>query len=473
MTKRMTRIRASSHVTIPLSIGAGFYIGRCGNIGGSMRTPIAALILVFVTSFLAACGGEGRSRGPDARVVALNAASNYPTIQFLREERLQSALNFTDAGQFLYEVGQYDFNLQVTPPFQSSPLRLKSFSVTLQQGVEHYFVITEVGGLLEPLIVTQAPFSPVSTNAEVSLVHAAPASPSMDIYLTAPGAVLSAANPIGTAVFNQHVAPSTFAPGDYQLSLTEVGNPLNVFFASRTIALLAGQSNFFVIADAGDDSNEVVVTRATNGTQVLVDVNAPSSQRMINGVTDAQPRDVFLDGDFAAPYFAAVPYAAPTARVPIAPGDRKLSVTPAGNSGVIEIEATNTVDSGVSYTGLIAGASGALLLTRVAENRRRVLGEARLRYYDAAAQFPSIGIALAPSGGQQLGFPVVLVNGASAEELPLAPGAYDLTVYISGSTTPVLGPMTITVASEGIYSILFLNGPTAETASAVLFDDFP
>jgi hypothetical protein len=68
---------------------------------------------------------------------------------------------------------------------------------------------------------------------------------------------------------------------------------------------------------------------------------------------------------------------------------------------------------------------------------------------------------------------VVLTNGSSAQEQPLAPGAYDLTVYMSGSATPVLGPMTITVASEGLYSVLFLNGPTAETASAVLFDDFP
>jgi hypothetical protein len=400
-------------------------------------------------------------------------ASSYPPIQVLREERLAGLLDFAGADEFFFEVDQYDFHLQVTPALQPAPVRLRSVSVTLEQGTDHYFVITEVGGLLEPLIVTQAPYSPTSTNAEVSFVHGASASPSMDVYLTAPGTVLSAANPIGTAAFGQHVPPSTFAPGDYQLSLTEAGNPLNVLFTSRTVTLLAGQSNFLTVGDIGDDSAAVIVTRVTNGSVVLVDVNAPSSQRVINGVTDAQPRDVFLDDDFSAPYFAAVPYAAPTARAPIAAGDRKLSVTPAGNPGVIEIAATGAVDPGVSYTSLIAGTPGALLLTRSPENRRRVLGEAQLRYYDAAAQFSSIGVAIAPSGGSQLGFPVVLTNGSSAQEQPLAPGAYDLTVYMSGSATPVLGPMTITVASEGLYSVLFLNGPTAETASAVLFDDFP
>ena len=71
-----------------------------------MRTPIAALVLVFVSSILVACGGEGRTRGPNARVTAVNAASSYPDILFLREERNQGGLEFAAGQQFLYEVGQ-------------------------------------------------------------------------------------------------------------------------------------------------------------------------------------------------------------------------------------------------------------------------------------------------------------------------------------------------------------------------------
>jgi hypothetical protein len=311
-----------------------------------MRTRISALVLVLVSSILAACGSEGRSRGPDARVTALHAASSYPQIQFYREQRLQGGLDFGSGQSFLYEVGQYDFNLDVTPALSSASVRLKSFSVTLEPGTEYYFVISEIGGLLEPLVATQAPFSPASANAEVSVLNAASASPAMDIYLTAPGAALSAANPIGTAAFNQHVAPSTFAPGDYELTFTEAGNSLNVLFTSVTLTLLPGQSNFFAIADAGIDTNELLVERVTNVSTVLVNVNAPATQRIINGVTDTQPRDVFLDDDFSVPFFAAVPYGAPTARAPIATGDRKISVTPAGNPGVIEVEAVSTVFAG-------------------------------------------------------------------------------------------------------------------------------
>jgi hypothetical protein len=350
---------------------------------------------------------------------------------------------------------------------------LRTFSVTLEPGREYYFVITEVGGTLEPLIVTQAPFAPTAANAEVSVFHAAFTSPTLDIYLTAPGAVLSAASPIGRAAFNQHVAPSTFAPGDYQLAFTEAGNPLNVLFTSTTITLLPGQSNFLAISDAGLDTNQVIVERLTNVSTVLVDINAPVTQRMINGVTDAQPRDVFLDDNFSVPFLAAVPYSVPSARTPIVAGDRKISVTPAGNPGVIEVEAVTTVFPTTAHTALVAGNPGTLVLNNFAENRRRIVGEARVRYYNAAAQFGSIGIVISTPGAAPLGFPVVLINGGSSEEFPLRPGDYEIQVFAGSSTTAALGPLPITVASEGIYSLLFLNGPTAETASVVMFDDFP
>jgi hypothetical protein len=327
--------------------------------------------------------------------------------------------------------------------------------------------------LLEPLIVSKPPFSPVAGNSEASIVHAAPASPTMDVYLTAPGAVLSAANPIGTVAFSQQIAPSTFAAGDYQLSFTETGNPLNVLFTSPTMTFVPGQSNFFAIADPGDETNESVVVRYTQVATGLGDINAPSSLRMINAATDAQPRDVFLDGDFTVPLFAAVPHAAPTARVPIPTGDRRISITPAGNSGVIEIESISPVVPGATYTGLVAGVPGALVLTGYAENRRRVIGEAHLRYYNAAAQFSSLQIVMAQVVAPfPIGFPLVLANGNSLEELPLAPGDYEMSVFAAGATTAALGPLTITVASEGLYSILLLNGPTPDTASVVLFDDF-
>jgi hypothetical protein len=438
-----------------------------------MRSSISALVLVLLTTILAACGSEGRTRGPDTRVVALHVASSFPQIGFLREERVAASLGFTTGNASSFEVGQYDFNLDVLPPGQSVPTRLKSFSVTLEPRTDYYFVITDIGAQLEPLIVTQTPFDPASTSAEASVVHAASAAPAVDIYLTAPGAILSAANPIGTAAFTEHLAPLTLAAGDYQLSFTEVGNPLNVLYTSPTITLPAGRSHFFVIADAGDDTDRVQAVLFREAAFALPDISVPATFRMINAAADAQPRDIYLDSDFSVPFIGGAAYGAPTASASAALGDHRISVTPANNPGVIEIEANTTAFPASFYSSFLAGPPGALVLNGFLEDRRRVRGEAHLRYFHGAAQFPTLQIALQTPSGLYLGFPLFIALGNSITEFALAPGDYQLTLRPVGSSTDALGPLPITVADSGIYSILILNGPTADTASVVLFDDFP
>jgi hypothetical protein len=41
------------------------------------------------------------------------------------------------------------------------------------------------------------------------------------------------------------------------------------------------------------------------------------------------------------------------------------------------------------------------------------------------------------------------------------------------ATTLLSGPTRLTLAAEGIYGVLAVNGPDTATAGVVLFDDFP
>jgi hypothetical protein len=425
---------------------------------------------------LTGCGGEGRTRGPATGVTAVHAAPSYPQIGFLREERVAAALDYRSASTSFFEVGQYDFNLEILPPGQGGSQRLLSFSETLQPETDYLFIIAEEGGLLVPLIITKARFDLAATNSEVALVHAAPATPPVDVYFTAPGANLSAANPLGSAAFKQNVAPQVFAAGDYQLSLTELGNPLNVLFASPTMTLLAGQWNFFVVTDgAGEGTAPIGVVRVTeNGSAVLIDVNVLSALRVINAATDAQARDVFLDGDFSTPFAAAAAYGAPTDFASLARGNHTLAATPAGNPGVVEGQETPAIFPGRMYSTLITGTAGALKLSSSIEDRRRITGEAHLRIVNGATQFTSLDFLVLPVGTPVTGFsPFARVDaGIAIATTPLAPGDYELTLRVTGSNTIAIGPLPITLAGAGIYSVLALNGATSTTADVVLFDDF-
>jgi hypothetical protein len=53
-----------------------------------------------------------------------------------------------------------------------------------------------------------------------------------------------------------------------------------------------------------------------------------------------------------------------------------------------------------------------------------------------------------------------------------APGSYELVLRENGTTNLIAGPLPITLAAGGLYSVLATNGADATTANIVLFDDF-
>jgi hypothetical protein len=437
-----------------------------------MRLLGALTTITLVCCSIAACNSEGRTRGPSTLVTAVHAAPAYGEIAFLREERIAGALTYRDAGTFSYEVGQYDFNLEVTPLGQSTPDRKYSFSEILLEGTHHFFVVTQDGANLNPILFTTPDFSTTATNAEVILVHAAPALAGTDVYLTSPGADLSAANPIASLSFRQNSNPQTAAAGDYQLSITEAGNPLNVLFSSPTQTLAAGFSNLFVITDgAGEGLATISVVRASDTNAVLSDVNTPSSMRVVNAASDTLPRDIAIDDDFANLLFPAAPYASPTAFSTITPGARKLTVTPAGNPGVIEVELTSSIAGGRFYTTLVATSGSALTAQTFVEDRRPINGQSGVRILNGATQL--LDFFILEVGTPIAGFQSVQLSpGTVSQPFSLPPGDRELTIMITDTQTIAYGPSTFTLEDGGTHSVLAIDGATAETIDTVLFDDF-
>ena len=439
-----------------------------------MRPLGLCTILLLACYGITACDGEGRVRGPSTRVTAVHAAPSYGVISFLREERFPAALEYRAASTpFEYEIGQYDFNLEITRLGESAPTRLRSFSETLQENTDYFFVITEDGaGALQELIVTKPPQSATATAAEFALIHAAPAFQAVDVYVTAPGADLSAANPVGSAGFRQSIAAQTLAVGDYQLSFTAPGNPQTPLFRSVALTAGAAQSHVFVVTDgAGEGNVPVVVVRVADLLQ-LTDVDAQASIRFINAASDAQPRDFVVNDDFASPLFAAAPYGVPTDRVLLAPGAPKLTVTPAGNAGVIEAESTPSIAGGHFHTTIVAGAAGDLEMATTMEDYRGIAGQARVRLFNGAGQFEFLDFFVLPAGSDIAAFFPLTLGAAGVSSLQsLPPGTPELTIRITGTTTVAYGPAPLVLADGGVYGLVTLNGATPETAEVVFIDD--
>ena len=259
--------------------------------------------------------------------------------------------------------------------------------------------------------------------------------------------------------------------------MTEAGNPANVLLASATITLnTATTSTFVVVPETGSGTTRLSVLMLQNGSAVIYDRNVTSELRVINAATDTVPRDVAVNGVFSPPLFSAAPFAEPTAYAPVALGAQTLNVTPVGNPGVLELETQIAPAPAQRMTLMFTGPAGALLYAVIVDDGRRIQGEAKLNFMNAATQFLAVDFVLTTTGADPTNVPAH--NGARsarhAVHLQLLPSRHLRPLSPRNHHRRIaLGTDGYHVDGGGIYGVLATNGPDTATATVTLYDDFP
>ncbi len=425
----------------------------------TLRPAFAGLFVAALAIAASACQG-GRTRPLSTNVQVVDAASALGTLNFVRQAHSETSLTFRQAsGNLVFDEDTYDFHVDTMPPGATSATRLATFTKQVQNGTDYLFVLADDGNDGVTPITLEAPVFSSSTDTQVAVVHAAHTAAAMDAYIVAPGADPAGATPLGNVAFESTLAPSDLTAGDYQLVLTESGNPANVLFRSPTVTLGAGGANTFVItegANGGLTPLSVVVAGPAN--TVLYDQNAQAGLEVVNAASDSGARDVYLD-DETTPRAAAVPSPSVTPTIQIAPGDHTANVTPAGNPGVSEVQGTFTATQGNTETLLISGDPGSLSVLGTGNDDRTIANDARVRFLDAAGAYTYLDFYLvAPGTDVTTVLPQTeLAPPAISTWLDIAPGTYDLVVRDPTTSTVVAGPESVTL-TQGLFTILATNG---------------
>jgi hypothetical protein len=422
---------------------------------------------------LVGCDG-GRQTPPKVPVRVVNAAPGFSELGFRREQTQPSALSFKTAQEFSYDADTYDFfvtGVDATGTNQTWP-----FVATLAGATEYYFVLTEVAGAVVPVVLEHG--AAPSGETQILALHAGGGLPAMDLYLERPGAGIAGATPRGTLAPGGQIAARTLPSGDYEVWLTAAGDPATVLLRSTSVPLDAGDTTAFVVTPEGDETTVALNVQFVQEVAVVLrDVNAPVELRVINAATDRQPRDFAINRAFAPPLLPAVPFASPTSYVTVPVSDTlPINVTPPGNPGVLELDQTIQTISSLRYTLLFTGNAGALTHLLAADDRRRLHGIARIRFFSAALQFTdTLEFVLADPGADPVGFfgDAALVAPSFSGYSLVPPGDYDLYARQFTTDEVVAGPIPVTLAGDGVYGVLAVNGPTSTTAEIVLLDDFP
>lgn len=434
--------------------------------------------LVCAALLLTGCD-EGRVAPGKVTVRVANAVPSYTALGYQREQPVLSPptpVAYKNAINQSYDADTYDFFVyERLPPASTLEARSWTFNHELKTDLEYTFVLTEVGGEIQPIII-EYPATPPA-DAQIVGLHAAPGLPAMDLYLERPGVGIAGATRRGTFNVYEQIPPTALASGEYELWLTEANNPANVLLTTTTVTLAAAAtSTIVVLPEPGQAGAQLSVLFVGAESIGFYDRNVTGTLRVINGATDTAPRDFAVNSEFSPPLFSAIPFAEPTTYATVSPAIQTINVTPVGNPGVLELNQQLTPGAAVLSTLLFSGPAGALLHTATADDGRRIQNEARLLLASAATQFTALDFVLSLPGVDPTLVSVLgrlAAPGITTGYLAIPPGEYDFHLLDAASRVIVSGPTRLTLSGNGIYGILATNGPDTATATPVFFDDFP
>lgn len=329
---------------------------------------------------------------------------------------------------------------------------------------------------IEAVVISQPDTAIGGGAARLFVLHGAASAPQVDVFVTAPGADLTASAPVGTFSFKQTIGPAEVAAGDYQVRVTAAGNAAAVVFDSGTITLNAGDDLTITALPNTSGGPAPISLVALNGAGSLeiLDVNTPTSLQVIHASPDAPAVDVVVDGNVLVPGLA-FPDATGFVEVPAA--TYNVAVTVENNPGAVAIGPVDLdLQAGTRYSVFAVGELSSIEPLILTDDPRRVATNAKVRIVHASPTAADVDIYVTAVGADINNEAPTLVNipfKANTGFLALPAGDYDVTVTPTGTKNAAIGPATISVSDGGIYTAVARDPlPGASEFGLIVLDDF-
>jgi hypothetical protein len=427
-----------------------------------MKRFLRAMMALSLPVFVAACGSDD----PDplantAELSIIHASADAPAVDLeLNGQPLRGNVDFKGVmPNQTVAAGTSELTVRGLLPGGARPAVIGPARITLEPQRRYAVLAVNRVTAIEPLIVTRDASAVPAGSARLQVVHAAPDAPRVSVFVTAPNASLAGSAPAGAFSFKETIGPVNVSAGEYQIRVTPAGASGTVVFDSGPVRLDAG-ADLLVTAVAntttGSAPISLLVTSTSGGRLELLDRNAPGRLRVIHASPDAPAVDVVANDNFAQPLVANLAFANATPFVPVPPASYNVKVTPAGNRGLIAINASLTVERGAEYSVFAVGRLAAIEPLVLVDDRRRVATQAKVRILHAAPAAGAVDLfVLAPGASLATAAPAFtnVAFKANTGYVSLAAGSYDVVVTPTGTRTPAIGPARITVANGGVYTL--------------------
>ena len=436
----------------------------------------AALLL-----FLAACNGSSDKPlvgTPTSRVQVLHASPDAPAVNVAIGSTNLSGVDYkSGSAALVVKAGTLTVKVDGIVPGGTATV---IGPVELNFMEKKIYSILAIGDVatIHPLIIEQPDTAVATGSVRLRLVHAAPMAPRVDVYLTAPGADLSGAAPVGSFSFGENLGPVEAPAGSYQVRVTAAGNAAAVVFDSGTIDLTSARSLLIAAVQNSTTGSAPIslVVQDVNGATQILDAGTPAALRVVHASPDAPAVDVVVNDNFASSLVSHLSFPQFTPFVNVAPATYNVKVTDSATQKLVPIDASVSPKAGISYSVLAVGKLAALEPLIVSDDPRRVATQAKVRIIHASPAAQNVDIYVTAPGANIGNVAPTLANvpfKANTGFLALAAGSYDVTVTPTGSKTAAIGPATIAVTAGGVYTAIARDAPGGGAPlGLILMDDF-
>lgn len=444
--------------------------------------------LVVVCSMLAiaACDSDNDNVQPQQpieppaatlKVQVLHASPDAPAVNVLVDgaEVLSGVDYKVGSSQLTLDEGTYTVQVDGILPGGNAAV-IGPVDLDLAGDTIYTIVAVNDVAAIEPVVISQPDIAVSAGSARLFVLHGSAAAPTVDVFVTTPGADLAASAPVGTFSFKEAIGPAEVAAGDYQIRVTAAGDPSAVVFDSGTVTLADGDDLTIAAVPNTSGGGAPISLVALNGvgSLVLLDANTPTSLQVIHASPDAPAVDIVVDGGVLVPGLA---FPQATGFVEVPGSTYNVSVTVAGNPGAIAIGPVDLdLVAGERYSIFAVGQLAAIEPLILTDDPRRVATNAKVRIVHASPTAADVDIYVTAVGAD------INVEAPTLENIPfkantgflaLPAGDYDVTVTPTGTKTAAIGPATISVSDGGVYTAVARDPlPGSTEFGLIVLDDF-